>query len=221
MGLDMYLEKAKRINGATAADINNIEDYFGWKLRPEKYANTTMKEWCGVSVDDVDMELVDLYRPEYQTRYSAWDKEHKYGHLRLWDGVAYWRKANAIHNWFVENAQDGVDNCGTYEVERYLLEDLLARCAEVKKESVLVDGDVSRGQTLTENGWTDIWERGKVIKNPQVAEWLLPTTDGFFFGDTSYDEDYMRDIDYTIDVITRLLNETDFNNEIVAYTASW
>lgn len=25
--------------------------------------------------------------------------------------VMYWRKANAIHNWFVKNAQNGVDEC--------------------------------------------------------------------------------------------------------------
>lgn len=30
--------------------------------------------------------------------------------------VAYWRKANQIHNWFVENVQEGDDNCGEYYV---------------------------------------------------------------------------------------------------------
>ena len=38
--------------------------------------------------------------------------------------VMYWRKANAIHNWFVENIQDGVDNCGEYAVPRTSLEEL-------------------------------------------------------------------------------------------------
>ena len=28
----------------------------------------------------------------------------------------YWRKANAIHGWFVENVQNGEDNCGSYYV---------------------------------------------------------------------------------------------------------
>ena len=28
----------------------------------------------------------------------------------------YWRKANAIHNWFVQNVQDGTDDCGKYSV---------------------------------------------------------------------------------------------------------
>ena len=31
--------------------------------------------------------------------------------------VAYWRKANQIHRWFVENVQGGNDNCGLYEVD--------------------------------------------------------------------------------------------------------
>ena len=26
--------------------------------------------------------------------------------------VAYWRKFNALHNWFVNNIQDGKDDCG-------------------------------------------------------------------------------------------------------------
>lgn len=41
--------------------------------------------------------------------------------------VAYWRKANAIHRWFVENVQAGVDDCGEYPVSReqlMLLRDL-------------------------------------------------------------------------------------------------
>ena len=39
--------------------------------------------------------------------------------------VAYWRKANAIHAWFVENVQDGEDNCGEYWVSKDKLKELL------------------------------------------------------------------------------------------------
>lgn len=37
----------------------------------------------------------------------------------------YWRKMNAIHNWFVENVQDGKDDCGNYFVQREQIEKLL------------------------------------------------------------------------------------------------
>ena len=39
---------------------------------------------------------------------------------------AYWRKANQIHKWFVDNVQGGNDNCGEYYVSQNKLEELLA-----------------------------------------------------------------------------------------------
>lgn len=38
----------------------------------------------------------------------------------------YWRKANAIHAWFVREVQDNVDDCGKYPVSREQLEALLS-----------------------------------------------------------------------------------------------
>ncbi len=38
--------------------------------------------------------------------------------------VMYWRKANAIHKWFVDNVQDGIDDCGTYGVAKSDLNEL-------------------------------------------------------------------------------------------------
>jgi len=43
----------------------------------------------------------------------------------------YWRKANAIHYWFVQNVQSGVDDCREYYVTRKQLESLLGVCNEV------------------------------------------------------------------------------------------
>jgi hypothetical protein len=43
----------------------------------------------------------------------------------------YWRKANAIHKWFVENVQAGVDDCGNYHVSRDKLQELLDTCYRV------------------------------------------------------------------------------------------
>ena len=37
----------------------------------------------------------------------------------------YWRKANAIHKWFVDNVQEGEDNCREYAVSREQLQELL------------------------------------------------------------------------------------------------
>lgn len=42
--------------------------------------------------------------------------------------VGYWRKAKAIHNWFVENVQDGKDDCSYYEVSKSKLIELRNLC---------------------------------------------------------------------------------------------
>jgi hypothetical protein len=44
--------------------------------------------------------------------------------------LAYWRKANQIHAWFVDNVQNGNDDCGTYYVSREKLKELLDLCKE-------------------------------------------------------------------------------------------
>jgi hypothetical protein len=42
--------------------------------------------------------------------------------------VGYWRKANHIHRWFVENVQDGEDECLEHYVERSQLVELKGLC---------------------------------------------------------------------------------------------
>lgn len=101
--------------------------------------------------------------------------------------AGYWRKQNNIHRWFVENVQDGVDNCGEYYVSAEKLRELLALCKAVQNQ-------------------------------PAVAEALLPTASGFFFGGTEYDEWYMQGIDYTIQTLNEAL--ADKNGEYY-YSSSW
>lgn len=45
--------------------------------------------------------------------------------------VGYWRKANCIHKWFVDNVQEGTDDCGDYEVSTDKLKQLLDLINEV------------------------------------------------------------------------------------------
>jgi hypothetical protein len=39
--------------------------------------------------------------------------------------AAYWRKSNQIHKWFVDNVQDGTDDCGNYDVSKDQLKELI------------------------------------------------------------------------------------------------
>lgn len=42
--------------------------------------------------------------------------------------VAYWRKANQIHAWFVKHVQNGKDDCQEYHVSRDQLQLLVDNC---------------------------------------------------------------------------------------------
>lgn len=221
MGLDMYLKKAKRIGGVTPEQLVRINEYFSYLERPEKYSDCTMKEWCGIGVDTVDMELVEDYRNECVLRFASWDSEKKYGWKTIIETIADWRKANHIHKWFVDNVQDGVDDCGTYEVSKEQLEELLDICKKVINGTKLVKGWKYNGQALEDGEWVNCYDDGEYVEDSSVAEELLPTTSGFFFGSTEYDQWYIEDVKYTIEVIENVLNTTNFEHEIIMYSSSW
>lgn len=51
--------------------------------------------------------------------------------------AGYWRKANAIHEWFVKNIQDGEDDCKEYWVSIDTLRELLNVCKHIKNDHSL------------------------------------------------------------------------------------
>lgn len=59
------------------------------------------------------------------------DEMSDYGAQEVKFRAAYWRKANAIHNWFVQNCQQGVDECQETYVTREQLQQLIDLCKEV------------------------------------------------------------------------------------------
>ena len=223
MGLDMYLNRMPRYKDATASDVSKLESYFEWKENP-RAKNYTLKEWCGVEYKDVpNGDIRKFYKSFFEIKYPHCDTEKQYGYGRIMDQVGYWRKANEIHNWFVENVQDGEDDCCYHrEVTKEVLEELLDVCNKVLASCELVDGEIENGYNFDDKGnRVPILTDGKYVKDPSVAEELLPTTSGFFFGGTSYDEYYVEDIESTIDIITQVLETTDFDKEMIYYVSSW
>jgi hypothetical protein len=53
--------------------------------------------------------------------------------------VAYWRKANAIHKWFVDTRADGVDECQPIWVNSDYLGELLELCNQVLADHTKAD----------------------------------------------------------------------------------
>lgn len=137
----------------------------------------------------------------------------------------YWRKANHIHNWIVENVQNGNDDCNEYDVERDKLIELRTVCDQVIEASELVDGEVLEG--IVQGQESNSAEKrltvpGKVIKDPTIAQELLPRTTGCFFGSQHYDEEYLNDVIATRDWLNDVLDRTNGCWLVdILYQASW
>lgn len=70
-----------------------------------------------------NLQGIDL--PEITTLDNDWQDSHR---IVAHQSVMYWRKANAIHRWFVDNIQDGEDNCHPYSVSIHDLISLADTC---------------------------------------------------------------------------------------------
>jgi hypothetical protein len=111
MGLDMYLKKTKKTDH-TVEQLDEIDNLED--LNPSN-------------------ELAKNFLPlrEYEFLKDCYSIFHE---------VGYWRKFNALHNYFVENIQGGVDECQTSEVIKKDLEklvDVLREVSETKDSSLL------------------------------------------------------------------------------------
>ncbi len=150
----------------------------------------------------------------------------KYDHIKperikgIEEEIGYWRKANAIHAWFVENVQEGIDDCGEYEVEEEQLAELLGivnkllKELKTKKGKLVASSGVRNGQEYID------YIDGLVLANPELAEELLPTQSGFFFGNTEYNEYYLADLKDTKKILEEAINESQKGGYIY-YNSSW
>lgn len=56
-----------------------------------------------------------------------------------------------------------------------------------------------------------------VLENNSRAESLLPTTDGFIFGSTEYDDEYFEDLKYTKEKLEEVLCDITEDDELEFY----
>lgn len=105
--------------------------------------------------------------------------------------VAYWRKANAIHGWFNNLKDEGLDNCEDVTVSLPMLIELRDTCNKVFDS-----------------------------KNDEIAMELLPPTEGFFFGRYEIDEWYWDLIEETSKMLTKIIEQSN-DDDLFEYHAWW
>ena len=134
--------------------------------------------------------------------------------------VKYWRKQNAIHNYFVQECGDRVDKCQRIRVSVKQLVELMNRCKEILADK---DNIVVTQETYTDIEGKEHTEDVRYLKDTTLAEELLPTTSGFFFGSTDYDEWYIQGLETTIECIEKEIRTPKNEGVYIEYfyQASW
>lgn len=87
-----------------------------------------LSKYLNADDERIQIEVGKMF-PELENRTGAFSDEPPVTEIVI--NAGYWRKANSIHNWFVKNCQNGVDNCSKYYVTRQDLNELKLVCKEV------------------------------------------------------------------------------------------
>lgn len=215
MGLDMNIYKIKKINNFSAIDYYYANKAF------EYYAD---KELAKTNGWNFDFSLTDWNIPESMTKEKIKSLQNTYSkHYTIFEQIADWSKANQIHAWFVNNIQNEIDDCSYYFVTKDNLLDLKEICEKVLK---LNPYTLDKDSYLLYYSANNLIEKG-IITKEQYAKLetelnkILPTKEGLFFGPTDYALSYFLNVKETLKMLTKILDNADFENEIYLYNSSW
>lgn len=182
MGLDMFVYQIPKINN------NSLEKMYEIANAVSSLEVNTISDFDDHFTPDVTKHIFDENKGQ-----SNWNW------FRIIREIGYWRKANAIHQWFVKNVQNGVDECEAHLITK----DIIAKLRTDVK--TVLD---AKDQDMKDESF-------------EVAEATLPTQSGFFFGGTDYDEYYYESLTDTLEICDKLLNDVDFENNYIVYQSSW
>lgn len=139
----------------------------------------------------LDMYLKCGNRKMVKTYLEDLTQEEQWECINPFRELGYWRKANAIRSWFI-------DVCDYPEDGNCEFVEISKRDLEHLKETCEY-----------------------VLEHHDKAPELLPTCDGFFFGDTDYDDWYFENLEETIKICDNALQKVNWDTEVVMYTDWW
>lgn len=204
MGLDMYLSAERQLGDEQAAAVLAALGKRAEELAPDEWGSGFYLSAWSYNPDD---------EPERQTTLAALKAagldsmltEDSPGGEAVWqDGkltvsvtCIYWRKANAIHAWFVDHCQEGRDECQLSDpIPAEQLAHLRSMCADA----------------------IAAYDAGDIAK---AGEIMAPQA-GFFFGSTEVDEWWAADLRHTVEQIEAVVREAiEIGGVTFRYQSSW
>lgn len=216
MGLDMAIYKTKKVNDFSAIDYYYANEAFDYYAEKELAKTNDWK---------FDFSLtMDWGVPKTFTKEKIKPLQNIYSKKStIFETVASLEKANQIHAWFVNNIQNGVDNNSYYFVTEDDFLELKDICEEVLE---LNPYNLDKDSYLLYYSSNNLIEKG-IITKEQYSKLetelnkILPTKEGFFFGPIDYALSYFLNVKNTLEMLTKILDNADFENEVYLYHSSW
>ena len=216
MGLDMAIYKTKKVNDFSAIDYYYANEAFDYYAEKELAKTNDWK---------FDFSLtMDWGVPKTFTKEKIKPLQNIYSKKStIFETVASLEKANQIHAWFVNNIQNGVDNNSYYFVTEDDFLELKDICEEVLE---LNPYNLDKDSYLLYYSSNNLIEKG-IITKEQYSKLetelnkILPTKEGFFFGPIDYALSYFLNVKNTLEMLTKILDNANFENEVYLYHSSW
>ena len=189
-------------------DIVLIEKYFNWKRVREtgnQYNCDSLEDWCGIPESKLPHKyVVNYYRDFYTPKKQYVEYVGEVEGYSLFEQLARFAKVNQVFNWFIKNVMGGKVDQEYYEVTKKQFEELLGACNKVR------------------SGFTNIGEDEYTI-NEELAKEYLPLMEeqGYMFGLKEYSSYYAVQVIEMIDIISNILDTTDFEKQTVYFNAIW
>lgn len=208
MGLDQYLYAERRFTpenaqpilaaaGMTLPELQRLSTADPWEEEPFFY----LPRWSfhkGDANYRLSTEVHELAgtlpfaTEDTGSGHLGWRDDYVYVNI----ACVYWRKANAIHAWFVDNCQGGVDDCGYYPVDPEALAYLRSMCVDAL--TAYMEEDLTKAQE---------------ILGPRA---------GFFFGPAEIDEWWADNTANTIAELERVIQlGVEVGGVHFSYHSSW
>lgn len=192
-----------------------------------------------IDLDNIEKHTLDDY---YSDEFGVSNR------VEITEQVCYLRKANQIHRWFVDNVQDGEDNCQESYVEENKLKELYNICKKIVEKlngveftisdssrEIIVFGKFKESFKFNSKNIKQYFKGNDCIWNytfkisDDLKKYIddnLPCGEGFFFGTYEYDGGYVYDIIKTILMFDRLFKKLDVykKNKVwfdIIYQSSW
>ena len=183
MGLDMFLSYRRNLDG--------IPETVQRAMRKQVYIDS--RPYTHMIQLIIENDMLD----------SVIDRDIKMG-KPYEERIMYWREANAIHKFIIDNCANGIDDGTPIQITIDVLKNLFARCETILGSSILKSYIADDGS----------------LTDPLAASLLLPLDDGFVFA-SDYDKRYVDTLKETVKVLKPIVEHPELYTDPIIYESSW